>query len=187
MDRPAILMDMTIAFLMPSKMDYESATQSLNRAFERLMSANYFPLLEQVLTLRISVDRNTENIKQLLMDSLLLTSEYLRSGFLATRWEELNAYAASYPEMVVDFPSDAALTNFFPFSFEVGYEASKITFGQMAYLVVTFRSRTSTRFTISDLLVNFSRGATELSPVVKEMQDTIGALECGPRGGFGGG
>jgi hypothetical protein len=173
MDRATILVNLGIAFQEISKLDPTNAILFLNRAFDQLLDANYFPLLEFVLQLRVSMDLRTDNHKQLFIDCLIRTSEYLHCPMLETRWAELLAYASELPEMTLQFPANPRLVNLLPFRFAVRFEPDEVRPGDTADLIFTFRSATRCSFTIDDIALNLMRKGVR----VHDLSEQIGPIE----------
>ena len=142
---------------------YEEAGPTLQSVFDKILKRNFFPLLERVLFLKRSVDKNMDNHEQLLIDSILLTSPYLRSGNSELRINELYAYTENAkPGTIIEFPNE--YSRLLPFKCVVNYHPREVVCGAVAQVTVDFSSYFADQFLLNELSIEFLRsdGSTEV-------------------------
>ena len=164
MTNRAIFQELEAASLLVDHGNYDEAGPALRTVFDKILERNYFPLLERVLFLKRSVDKNTDNDDQLLVDSLLLTSPYLRSNCADLRVNELYAYTENAEEgKVIEFPKEYA--KLLPFKCSVKYHPEQVVCGSVSQVVIDFSSFFENSFLLNDLSVWFTKsdGTTDVA------------------------
>lgn len=170
----AVVAELNAARRLVEEMDFEQASPALESVFEKIYKSHFFPLLEHVLALKLSVDKNTNNNEALFIDLMLRVSPYISSS-VALRLRELDAYTRDFMNDPVEIIFPKQYLNLLPFKTEIRYSAQTVVCGNNVSMIVTFHSLLSEPFSLSELLVGVkcADGSVRI--------DSFGSLELNPK------